>query len=552
MPVYYVKGSGTKVTLTDKNFVARGGEKSVYHIGGTAYCVYHDPKNAIPAGKITELASLTMPEIVRPTAELLDANQKHCGETMPFVTDSVAPNDSSVAPVVLCHLFTNSFRKRHGVTEKHITKITDAMLAVTRHCHQHGVVLVDPNETNWLVKSSLDDVFLIDTSCVQTASYPGTAIKPAIHDWNAGRHFTPQSDYFSLAVVLGWLWVGVHPYMTYHPKWEGTKLDPAQVLEQRMRKNCSFFDPETELNRACRRLEDIPSGLRDWLKAVLQDGKRLPPPNTCGEAVVVLQTAAAVVSSNSYVTITELARFASDIVRVFGSEVSHKLGEVVVHTPLRNTVVRAAALKGMLDGVPEITCRAKAVIESHGRLLVVADDSVSEIVFNEFSTTKLRATIRYVGSIADVPTTRVFRGCVLQSLLGRYLLSIFPEPGQCRQHQLRELEGWQVLDAGYESGVLLVMAESGGQYRLWRYRFDGEKSDSVVLSDQFGDVNFAVTDNGVCAILLPNGDLLACRSKSGVAGEKRVVFPSPDMLLFARGAHIVGAVGPVLYKVSLT
>lgn len=549
MTTYYVKGSGAKVSLTDKHFIAKGGEKSVYALGGVAYCVYHDPKAAIPAEKIRELSVLDRPEIVRPIAELLDDKKQHCGETMPFVSDSCAPNDSTIAPLVLCQLFTNSFRRKHGITNDHVVKITDSILSIVHYCHKQGVVLVDPNETNWLVKSSLDSVFLIDTSCSQTASYPGTAIKPAIRDWNAKR-FTPESDYFSVAVVLAWLWVGIHPYLAHHKEWE--HLDANTAMEPRMRKHASFFDNKTEFNRACRPIAEIPAALKSWLISVLQDGRRYRAPQSCGDvSVVIVAPAPAHISSTQHVSITEIERFQKDIVGVFGSTVVYELGTVVGYTPLKGTAITARVKNGMLDinNNVQVTCRAKAVLESDGRIYAVSASSVNEVVFNEVAT--IRATVKHVGTIADMPTTKVFPGCVVQNVLGRYLLSIFPESGKCIQHQLRELESWQILDAKYERGVFSAMAETGGKYKLCRYRIDGSTIDYAVVSDQLGDVNFAVTASGVCVMLDPNGELVAFRAKPNVPGEKRFSFPAADMSLFARGPHVVGAIGSVLYRVGL-
>lgn len=561
MTQYYVKGSGAAVTLTDKHFVAKGGEKSVYAIANTAYCVYHTPSQAISPAKIAELSVLTAPEIIKPTCELLDAKKKHCGEVMPFVSDSWAPADPTIKPLVLCQLFTNAFRRKHGVTLDHVRKVTDSMLSLSAHCHSKGVVMVDPNETNWLVKPTLDGTYLIDTSCFQTATFPGTAIKPAIRDWNA-KKFTRESDWFSMAVVLGWLWAGIHPYLAHHPNWE--HMDSNAAMEPRMRANVSFFDPLTQFNRACRPLSEIPSALHNWLRAVLQDGKRCPPPTTCGEAVSVRfpQLATAPVGASG-ISVTELMTYANDIIEVFGDTVvtaNTKLaGSVIGRTPVKNIAVAGMiSTEGLLtlnrcDTQESIgvQIRADRVFESGGRLYVVSGIAVSELLFNELAS-GLRVTAKLVGSIADLPTTRVYLGCVIQNLLGKYLLSIFPESGRCQQHQLPELEGWQILGAKHERGVLLVMAEQSGVYRLWMFRFAGDKRDATKISDQFGDVNFCVTERGACVIAEPGGMLRVSMSTPGSTYVKRTANPLPDSLLFADDSKVLAADGRVLYRLSLT
>lgn len=51
-----VQGQG-QVTLLQSDFVAAGGEGSIYCKGTTAYKIYADPKRMLPLGKMTELRS---------------------------------------------------------------------------------------------------------------------------------------------------------------------------------------------------------------------------------------------------------------------------------------------------------------------------------------------------------------------------------------------------------------------------------------------------------------------------------------------------------------
>lgn len=561
MPTYYIKGSTSRVTLTDREFVAAGGEKNIFAKAGTAYCVYHNPKQAIPVGKIHELAGLQHPGVVLPTAELLDANKRHCGEVMKFVEDSYAPKSPDIKPLVLCQLFTNAFRRKQNIEPADVVRITDQLLEIVRHCHASNVVLVDPNETNWLIRHDLRFTYLIDTSCVQTASYPGTAIKPAIRDWNT-HAFTPESDWFSIAVVLGWLWAGIHPYTAFHPDWK--HLDANAAMIPRMKANHSFFRQGTEFNRACRPLTDIPNGLRLWLADVLEKGKRYPGPDNCG--TVSVQIAVAKPSqpvSTGVVELHEIEDAGRDITGAFGRLVATD-GRQFVFTPQQDLPVEASVAS---DGMLALTCRgpkpmratdrpidiahrARRVFVTGNRIYAVGETAVSEVVFNEVNGT-VRATVRKVGSIADLPTTRVYPGCVVQNLLGKYLLSIFPESGKCYQHQLPELEGWQILDAKCESGVFVVCAEQHGQYKMLMYRIGQHALDSVEICREHSDVNFAVTDRGIVAIMEPGGMLRICSNRIGSTNIRRIQFPEPDMLLFARDNKIVGAMGSRLYDIIM-
>lgn len=557
MATYYIKGSTSPVRLTDKEFVARGGEKSVYARGGTAYCVYHDRRDAIPAAKIAELAAIGHPSIVVPTAELMDGRRRRCGETMPFVDRSHSPANPNVKPLVLCQLFTNAFRRKHGVTDEHVVRITDAMLEAARACHAAGVVMVDPNEANWLVDRSLESVYLIDTACMQTRGFPGTAIKPAIRD-HTRNGFDQSTDHFSLAVVLAWLWVGVHPYLAFHPDWK--HMDANAAMRPRMERRCSFFRPGTEFNRACRPVEAIPDSLRMWLKAELENGARIQPPNICGEPLAVAAQVVAVLPSKAKadaVRLELILKAEADIVGVYGDEIiaSHDPRGVVVFTPVLGKPVRVMSVDGTLSltlattGEPiPLSVKANAVFESGGRAYTVGDTEIGEIRFNEVNG-GVRATVQRVGTVADLPTTRTWPGCVVQNLLGKYLVSVFPDSGLCLQYQLPGLEGWQILDAKYEKGVLGVCAESGGRYKMLACRFALGDQDCLPIADEVGDVNLAVTDRGVCAMLDPGGEMRLFSNRVGDVRMERLAFPAPDATLLSRGHKVVAAVGPRLYDI---
>ena len=58
------------VSLTDNNYVARGGQGEVYEKHGIIYKIYHDPTHMIPAGKMNELRILDKPNIMRPISPI--------------------------------------------------------------------------------------------------------------------------------------------------------------------------------------------------------------------------------------------------------------------------------------------------------------------------------------------------------------------------------------------------------------------------------------------------------------------------------------------------
>jgi hypothetical protein len=262
--------------------------------------------------------------------------------------------------------------------------------------------------------------------------------------------------------------------------------------------------------------------------------------------------------STGQVELVEIEDAGQDITGIFGRITAHA-DHQFVFTPRQDRPVElsvdphgmlALTAPGTPDQVIEISHRAKRVFVSGNRAYAVGTTAVSEVVFNELNG-QIRATVRKVGSIADLPTTRTYPGCVVQNLLGHYLVSVFPDEGQCRQHQLPELAGWQILGAKYEQGVLVVSAEQHGDYRLWLYRLDGPNREAHEISRQLGDVNFAVTERGIAAIMEPGGTLRICSTRLGSTNVRRIPFPEPDAQLFARDHKIVCAIGAKLYDVVL-
>ena len=99
MKTYFLKGQ--PLQLTDRDFLAEGGEGKVYVQGVWAYKIFHDPKKALPKAKLIELATLDRPEILGPRLLIEDQNGLLAGYTMPFGKGEP-----------LCKFFTESYRAR--------------------------------------------------------------------------------------------------------------------------------------------------------------------------------------------------------------------------------------------------------------------------------------------------------------------------------------------------------------------------------------------------------------------------------------------------------
>ena len=94
------------VELTQRHFLAAGGEGKIYVKDKTVYKIYEDPVQMIPEGKIRELSVLDDPHIIKPELPILDAKNILIGYTMKYVKDAIA----------LCMLFTKTYRNTNHIT----------------------------------------------------------------------------------------------------------------------------------------------------------------------------------------------------------------------------------------------------------------------------------------------------------------------------------------------------------------------------------------------------------------------------------------------------
>lgn len=540
----YIIGTNPKikVNLTDKDFVGKGGEKTVYQKGGTAYCVYHSPDQAMPKEKVSLLAAIGDPAVITPKSLLFDSKQRRVGETMDFIADAY----------VLCQLFTNKFRSRHGIDNSTIVSISKEMIRIMEVCHKAGAIMVDPNDNNWLVSKDFRSVYAIDTSCFQVAGFPPTAIKAAVRDPHSSL-FDERSDFYSLAVVLGWLWVGIHPFGMYHPKYEMTP----DGMQQKMRDGVSFFDSDAELNRACRPIQEIPGPLMQWMKDVYTSPKvRYAPPSDFTSTKLFVDTTQLVGGEN--LDITHLKAYSRTILDLFVSVPSFERGEVIVKSPISGSRVGISIQDGLVrfDGPvvnpPEIY--ASKVFYSGGAAYAVSGDNVIGFHLSDRDA-GVQISMRTASHIvANHHALKVFRGGVIQKLLNRCLLTVFPSELSSYVVSLPEMSGKKLLDAMVVENVLVAVWESGGEHFRSVFRFSDDFSTydcDEVKVDSYHDANFTVC-RGRLVMVDENGLLHVSHAAMGKPGKKIIDDPGidGDCYLSTDGSRVLMSKGNSVYRVQ--
>lgn len=559
---YYVQGGG-EVRLDKSDFKAQGGEGSIYVKGAHAYKVYTDPLRAIRPAKLQELSALTLPNIIRPLAILLDAGGRVVGYSMRAVGRSYA----------LCQLFPRAFRQRNNLTHETALRLVRRMREGVSHVHSKGILVVDLNEMNFLVAEDFSEVYFIDVDSYQTPSFPAAALMESVRDRHA-RSFNVGSDWFSFAVVSFQTLVGIHPYKGNYPPMQGLS-DAGRKLDARMRANVSVLSPGVTVPASCLPFSLIPPAYLDWYRAVFDEGKRLPPPDDARAPVALAAPAPSGHMGSSLFEVAEVREFDDEIVRhdelvtitrssvYFGGERFAKpsAGAHVVVTPrLRHLV--AAYIDSGVTRLRDLTAGrdlplpfgGEEIAQSGGSLYVKQGEQIFAVEFLELRG-EVVPGVKAAGNVM-MKSTRMFEGLAVQNMMGAHYASILPAPGVCYQVKLPELDGYQLLDARLCRNVLLAVGARGGRYDRVVFRFadDFGSYDSRVTPDvSTPDINFTVLDTGVVLLLTDEGALELFSRRKGAPDVQTFQEPGvgADARLFHTGAQALVARGAKLYRFTM-
>lgn len=292
MTTHRVYDDGQVVRLTDQELIGAGGEGAVYAVGPVAYKVYHEASRALPAAKIVELSRIAHTHVNKPERPITNSRGVVVGYRTTFAANCKT----------LCEVSTRAYRDRNGVTVDHMEDLVEDMEGILHKVHEAGVVVVDFNDLNVLVRSSHREVVLIDLDSAQTPSFDVTAIMDIVRDPLAppGR-YKPDSDWFAFAVLAFRAFTSSGPYRGFHPA-GGQEID-------RKDRGRSAFDPGARLPASAFPLDVIPARYRDWMRLVLSHKLRAAPGSTPITAMPL--QAAAYAAQGRMLLAVELGRFGS-------------------------------------------------------------------------------------------------------------------------------------------------------------------------------------------------------------------------------------------------
>lgn len=512
------------LTLRDSNYIASGGEGSIYRAGSTVIKLYADPAKMVRDGmadKVRLLGALSHPGIVAPQALVRNEQGQPIGFSMPWVEGEP-----------LSRVFVTDFRTRTGFGDKQAVMLVERMREMVSHTHSHNITMVDANELNWLVKYPARNgpqPYVIDVDSWAVGKWPATVIMPSIRDWHASG-FNHLTDWFAWGILTFQVFTGIHPYKGgldgYKPgEWE-----------KRMKANASVFAPGARLPGAVRDFACIPGPLLDWYQATFQNGERQPPPssfNTAGAAMAA-RVLRKVVTATGNLTFEKLyAHTGSPVVRTWPSGAAWLASGELVDMATRQTIGRLASpeaevvkapngwlLADWVNGRPAYTygdgssatplsqpLEVRRFFRSGQHLFAVTDHELVELQLKTLGKPLLTLGRRWP-ILANA--TQWFEGVGVADVLGATFLYLPLPAGGMVQARVRQLDGLQPVTAKAGNRFVVVVAlDRQGNYRKMEFTFDNAygSHQSWQGGMDSADLNVALLPNGVVATVVDDGEL---------------------------------------------
>ena len=505
--IFIIEGIG-KVELTDKNFLASGGEAQVYVKDKTAYKIYHEADKMIAGDKINELGQITRKNVLVPQNVIRNGNTA-VGYTMPFVKNTHP----------LCKLFTITFKQSNGISSDDIVNLVKEIQLTIDQIHKDGCLVVDLNELNLLTSSKFNTPYFIDVDSYQTKSFKATAIMESIRDRLIKKNqFTEYSDWFSFAILAFQLYCGIHPYRGRHPDYKPNEFN------KRMDDGISVFDKKVSIPKMFSDFSVIPKRHKDWFEAVFVRNERTAPP-LADVVVVQMPDIDFVIEGTEEFDAKVCMTMGERILSVFNfMGADYIIGDKHLfksNATLPNDIDGYKVLFCESSDMSPVICKLKDELLTfedigtkkigsinayqmtyrNGAIYSVYDGKLMENSFDKLGDRMIHKT-RIAANILDL-ATKVFDGVAFQDLLGKCYICLPYEKGKCLVAPVKELDGYRILEAKSERNVCVVIAEKKGIY----YRFvmvfnEGFSQYAITKTDNvnYGPVNFTVLPNGTCVM----------------------------------------------------
>jgi len=560
-----MKKTNKEINLTKNNFVGAGGEGKIFVKGETAYKIYIDRKKVIHPSKIDELSLITDKNVIKPKDIILNQSNNIIGYSMKYIKNTYT----------LCQLFPRIFRDREGFNNDMALKLVLRLRKMIENIHKADILVVDMNEMNFLVDKKFKNIYAIDVDSYQTYSFPATAIMESIRDRHSSS-FSQLTDWFSFGIISFQIFTSIHPFKGRHPSIRYPQ-DKGREITERMLQNIPVFHKDIRYPGNVLPFDIIPQTYQDWFKAVFYDGKRMAPPSDAVE-VIIIPTVIKSVASDKDFDITEvfvypanlieylsvdgirIATLKNDDIYLNAAKIQGLIGQEIAITAQNDVIcgdIYDHQLKlQSINHCKDIPCTiaAEETMSYNGRLFIKNADAFSEIQFVKMGD-NIQAVPQIVANVME-NATQVFPGTVLQNMLGRFMVSVFPSKGLHYQINVEELDGYKIIDAKYDNKVLFVIGVKNGKYDKFIFKFDDNFSQYSLRKEQninYCGINFVVIDNGVVVHINEAEDLELFSNKKDATTVRVIDSDTIDgnMRLFKDGVNVLFSKGKKLYKMKM-
>lgn len=252
-----------QLQVTDAHQIGEGGEARVFAHGDLALKVFHR-LSALHERKLRAFPSLLPKEVMAPRGLLTDSGGKLVGYAMPLVR----------GVDVLGRLQQRRWREGN-IDHQQVLSLFARLQALVAQLHAAQVVVGDLNDGNVLFAK--DTLVLIDADSLQFGGMPCPVgheryLDPRLYgvDLGAAPAFTPQTDWYALAVMLFSSLLYVHPFGGVHTKWP--------TLTRRAEARHSVLKPDVVYPKAAAPFRVLPDAALSWFEGVFERDVREPPP----------------------------------------------------------------------------------------------------------------------------------------------------------------------------------------------------------------------------------------------------------------------------------
>jgi hypothetical protein len=387
----------------------------------------------------------------------------------------------------------------------------------------------------------------------QTKGYPATVLNPSVRDYSvSSKDFSELSDWFSWAVLAFQMLIGVHPYKGVYTPFDN--LDKDHRLEQRMRNNISAFRKDVGLPTCCEPFDIIPQHYRDWLVAVLDQGKRCSPPDPTTMAAVTIQAVQRTVQFlTGALAIMELYDFQDWNLVDYAESNNKPLALLSKHSKVKveynsrevfsddlpgNTLIgfspqmddpiglnlnhgRVTLISFTKGTKQTLEMKAIEIAKSDDRFYIRTATNILELILREGSSGIL-VTYHPVASVLEHATS-LFEGVAIQNMMGSAFVSLFTTTRRGVQIRIPELDLYRVVEAKFVRGVLMTIVTKGGKYhrQVFRFNEDDKSYDYRIIEDisPIG-INFITLSTGICLTVTEEEKIEAFSAKKGSSGVK--------------------------------